>query len=303
MKLKVNILLFLVISGIIMSCNQGKNRTTENTFIIPDSIDEVSMQIHEEAMAEVIGNLASPVEIAAMLNDLGIPFNGTLIASTEKVKELESGFYKALALGAYGADLGYLNIYNKNTQIIDYISSIKYLTDELNVGQFFDFKTLNRLCENKHNMDSLMFVSVHSFNQMNSFLERTGNGKTSALVVTGLWLEGFFLATQIAKDNSKEELIESIGDQKIILNDLLSLIGNYSDNSELKKLKQELEKLAVIYEGVEISYQTGEPETIENDEGMLEIIQNEKSVLHITAEQIERIRQETYLIRNHFINL
>ena len=123
------------------------------------------------------------------------------------------------------------------------------------------------------------------------------------MVVTGLWLEGFYLATQIDKNNSKKELIESIGDQKIILSDLLSLIGNYSDYPEITKLKQDLEKLATIYEDVEISYETGEPETIENDEGMLEIIQNETSVVHITNEQIERIRHETYLIRNHFINL
>lgn len=303
MKFKVNILLFLVISGMITSCNPGKNRSTEEKFIIPDSIDDVSFQIHEEAMAEVIGNLASPVEIAAMLNDLGIPFNGNLTATTDKVKELESGFDKALALGAYGADLGYLNIYSRNTQIVDYISAIKYLTDELNVGQFFDFKTLKSLCESKHNMDSLMFVSVHSFNQMNSFLERTGNGKTSALVVTGLWLEGFYIATQIDKNNSQKELIESIGEQKIILSDLLTLLENFTGNPEFGKLIQDLGKLAEIYEGVEISYETGEPETIENDEGMLEIIQNEKSIVHTTDEQIERIRQETYLIRNHFINL
>lgn len=303
MKYKVIIILLLVIPTIILSCSTNNKRRAEKSFILPDSLEDVPSQLHEEAMAGIIGNLASPVEVAAMLNELGVPFYQQLPASTNKVNNLQTNFEKALALGALGADLGYLNIYNKNTRIIDYISSIKYLTDELNVGQFFDFNTLKRLCENKHMLDSLMFQSVYSFNQMNTFLEKTGRRNTSTLVVTGLWLEGFYIATQISKSDPKPELIESIGEQKIILKDLFSLLENYEDDSTFKELYQSLERLTKIYEGVEITYETGEPETFENEDGMLEIIQNEKSIVHISIEQVERIIKETEKIRNQFINL
>ena len=303
MKYKVIIILFLVIPTIILSCNTNNKRRAEQRFILPDSLEDVPSLLHEEAMAGIIGNLASPVEVAAMLNELGVPFYQQLPASTNKVNNLQTNFEKALALGALGADLGYLNIYNKNTQIIDYIASIKYLTDELNVGQFFDFNTLKRLCENKHELDSLMFQSVYSFNQMNTFLEKTGRGNTSALVITGLWLEGFYIATQISKSDPKPELIESIGEQKIILKDLFSLLENYEDDSTFKELYQSLESLTKIYEGVEITYETGEPETFENEDGMLEIVQNEKSIVHISIGQVERIIKETEKIRNQFINL
>ena len=303
MKYKVIIILFLVIPTIIHSCNTNNKRSAEKKFILPDSLEDVSYLLQEEAMSEIIGNLASPVEVAAMLSELGVPFYPQLPASTNKVNDLNTNFDKALALGALGADLGYLNIYNKNTLIIDYISAIKYLTDELNVGQFFDFNTLKRLCENKHELDSLMFQSVLSFNQMNTFLEKTGRGNTSTLVITGLWLEGFYIATQINKSDPRPELIESIGEQKIILKDLFSLLENYEDNPAFKELYQELGSLAKIYDDVEITYETGEPETFENDNGMLEIIQNEKSTVHITIDQVESIIKETEKIRNRFINL
>lgn len=304
MRSHVPQILILIIIAALFSCNSTKDDTSENGFDIPDSLNtfETSL-LQQEAMVEVIANLASPVEVAAMLSELGIPFQGSLLTPTKNVKDRNTNFQKALLLGALGADLGYLNMYKKNNQAIDYLSSIKYLADELKVGQFFDFKTLKRLSENKHDLDSLMYQSVHSFNKMNSYLEKTHRSDISALVITGLWLEGLYLATQISIDQTNSEINESIGEQKIIMEDLFSVLENYENESDFYELNKELNLLKQEFADVEINYEAGEPEMIEDENGMLVVIQNEKSIVRITEDQLRKIIRKTDEIRNHFINL
>ncbi len=300
------ILLFLIILifAASFSCNFNKDQNSQDSFDIPDSVGIVETSLlQKEAMAEVVSNLASPVEVAAMLSNLGIAFQGDLLSSTDQVKSLNTNFHRALALGALGADLGYLNIYKKNNKALDYLSSINYLAEELNVGQFFDFKTLKRLSENKHDLDSLMYQSVHSFNEMNSYLEESHRGNISALVITGLWLEGFYLATQISMEQNNATLNESIGEQKIIIEDLFSILENYETDTAFQNLIRGLTQLKEEFAEVKISYEAGEPEMIEDENGMLVVIQNEKSIINISDEQLRKIILKTEEIRNRFINL
>ncbi len=302
MKYKTFFIPGLAIIITLLGCKYQQGSSEKTEFTVPDSLAlNASSELHQEAMEGIIENLASPVEVAAMLNDMGVPYFGNILVSTEIAEDLTTNFQKALMLGVLSADLGYLNIYRKNTSIIDYISSIKYITDELKVGQFYDFTTLKRLSENKHDLDSLMYISVRSFNQMNSYLEKTHRTNISSLVITGLWLEGFYLATQVAKDFPSHEISESIGEQKIIMEDLFSILENHKDKPGFNDLIAHLNLLKHEFDNVEITYEIGEPETVEDENGMLVIIQNEESIVHITDDQLNKIINRTSEIRNHFI--
>ncbi len=304
MRAKFVLSISIVLLGLLAGCNSQRNQTGKESFDIPDSLlMDPSYEIHKEAMFNVIENLGSPVEVSAMLHDLGVPYYGDLLAPADRAENLNTSFDQSLMLGAMSADLGYLNIYAKNTPIVDYISSIKLLSDELEVGQFFDFNTLKRLSENKHDLDSLMFISVHSFNEMNSYLERTHRSAISSLVITGLWLEGMYLATQVALKHSEETLYESIGEQKIIMEDLFSILKAHRNTPGFPELIEELESLKKEFAFVEISYIDGEPEMIEDENGMLTIIQNETSMVTITEDQIKSVSERTTIIRNHLLNL
>ena len=304
MRSFISLILIILIFAASFSCNLNKNQNSQDSFDIPDSVGIVETSLlQKEAMAEVVSNLASPVEVAAMLSHLGIAFQGDLLSSTDKIKSLNTNFHRALALGALGADLGYLNIYMKNNKALDYLSSINYLADELNVGQFFDFNALKRLSENKHDLDSLMYQSVHSFNEMNSYLEESHRGNISALVIAGLWLEGFYLATQISMEQNNATLNESIGEQKIIIEDLFSILENYETDTAFQNFIRELTQLKEEFAEVKISYEAGDPEMVEDENGMLLVIQNEKSIVDISDEQLRKIVLKTEEIRNHFINL
>jgi hypothetical protein len=193
-------------------------------------------------------------------------------------------------------------MYNKTSGVIDYISAIKTLADEIKVGQFFDFTTLKRLATNNQNLDSLMYISVHSFNQMDKYLHSNNRSNLSALIVTGVWIEGLYLGTQVAKEKPDKQLAERIGEQKITLNELILILENFKSDKQYAKLINELMLIKNEYKDVNIKIEKGEPEAIEEN-GMLTIIQNDKSIVEISEEQLNSIIQTTEEVRNRLISL
>ncbi len=283
------------------SCKGGSGKKEKDTFEVPDSvIAEKPSLLEEEVTEDIIDNLASPVEIADLLNRLEIPFTNSFLFPAGKIKEMETDVQKAYGLGLYGADLGYQAMYGKNTQILDYITNIKDLAEDLRIGQFFDFSTLKRLSQSKSNLDSLMYMAVRSFNDIDKYLRKQHRGEVSAMIITGLWLEGMYLATQLQKNYPRPELKERIGEQKIIMEDLFTLLDRYRDNKEIEKLLTRLAPLKQLYSGVKITVNPGEPETVEKD-GRLVIIQHEESVVEYPDSLLDDIVAEFSKIRGEIL--
>lgn len=297
-RLAVVILLIFV-----CSCKSNGKKQGDLLFPVIDSATIAeSEKLSDEAIADIVQNVASPVEIAAMLQSLSVPFSAEYLSTTRGVEQLSTNFQKAIMLGIYGADLGYLNIYEKTGNSIEVVSSIKQLADGLRVGQFFDYESIKRLSLNKTNIDSLLFISVSSYNKIDEYLRLNDRGSLSALMITGVWIEGQYLATQVVTNYPEKKLKERIGEQKIILNDLLMLLRPYKDTSkEYNKIYLMMEQLSAQYREIRITYTIGEPQTVEQD-GRLVLIQKEESVVDMSDEQLNKIVGLTMDIRNKLIS-
>jgi hypothetical protein len=295
-------LFILIIPIMLASCTSGRDPGMGTQFEIPDSvIFAESLVISEDIMEGIISNVSSIVEMSALIKDLGVPYSNRYLASTAHIDNYNTNFKRAFNLGVFGADLGYLNMYNRTTTVIDYITAIRRLADGLAVGQFFDFSTLRRLASSQSNLDSLMYISVHSFNQMDKYLRQERRAHLSTAMVAGVWIEGLYLLTQVAKTHPGTDIFERIGEQKIILNDLYLILRNYERaHPEFAELTRELSSIKEEFDRVSISYEIGEPEAIERD-GMLMIIQHERSTVHISEEQINNITEKAEIIRNKLI--
>ncbi|MBI4647940.1 MAG: hypothetical protein HY738_15465 [Bacteroidia bacterium] len=298
---RIFFIIFLLAIGLI-SCKTDSTKTGD-TFEIPDSLfEEEPLVIAEEAMDEIIQNVSSPVEMAALIKNTNAPFEQKYLCSPDLTDNINTNFKRALCLGILGADLGYLNMYNKTGSVVSYLSAIKKLSEDLKVGQFFDFTTLKRLATNNTNLDSLMYISVSSFNRMDDFLRENSRSNISTLIITGVWIEGLYLATQVVKEYHNKDIAERIGEQKIILGDLTIILKNYKSDPNFSVLIEKIEKIKNEYEGITIRYELDEPESIE-EEGVLKIIQHETSYVDINNEQLNNIIKTAEEIRNFIINI
>jgi hypothetical protein len=294
-------ILFLLSVALIFSCQSRKGKLADAELDILDSLElAADLQISEEALDEIFQSVSSPIEMAALIKEIGTPFSLDYLATPDYVDRYNTSFQMAYNLGVLGADLGYLNIYNKNTQIFDYLIAINKLADGIRVGQFFDFVTLKRLATSRENIDSLMYISVNSFNNIDSYLRENNRGHLSALMMTGVWIEGMYLATQVANQTSNPALSERIGEQKLNLNNLFLILNPYKSQQQITDLLAQMNEIKEVFDQVEIIYELGEPETVEKN-GMVMIVQNEKSIVQITDEQLQQIINKTEEVRNKLI--
>ena len=285
----------------VCSCRNNPGKAGEFALVNEDSL-AASANPGTEAVDEIYRNLSSPLEIANLFQVMGVPFSPAYLASSVDANEQTTSFQKALYLGILGADLGYLNMYEKTGTAIELVSSIKKLADGLNVGQYFDFETIKRVSLNKLNIDSLLFLSVDSYRRMDEYLRKNNRSQLSAIMVVGVWLEAQYFSTQVIRQFPNNLLRERIGEQKYFLNDLIRIIAPYCKyDRDFTTMCGYLSDIVSRYENVKITYSKGEPSNSEKD-GMLVVTQTETSMVEMTDEQLDQIIEITGIIRNKLIS-
>lgn len=297
---------FYVLLSVLMlysvgSCKSGGRSSGGGLDVDEDQFSGIS--IAADQVQGFIENMSNPVEMAKLIEDIGAGYSNNYLATTDKLDDFVTNNQQAFNLGIYSADLGYLNMYNRTKEVLDYIGAIKILSDYIKVSQFFDYQTLTDLAKNSNNLDSLMLISVQSFNRMDRYLRDNKRANLSILIITGVWMEGMYLATQVYKTNPHPNLKERIGEQQIVLDKLLDFLKNFESDDYFKNLIAELKILQEDLEQVKITIKPGEMQTIEKPDGTVEFVQNETSVIELSNELVTTIINNTETIRNKLISL
>lgn len=292
------VFLLVVLAIGFSSCNSCKeNKKLSQKFDIPDSLkDDNPVPISQAVIDNMIGNIASPIETAAVIKGLNIGFNKDLIAKTDYADNFNTNFHKALGLGMYGCDLGYLNMYGKTSLVIDYISTIRNLADGIQVGQFFDFSTLKRLATNNENIDSLVLISQQSMTRIDNYLRENNRSNLSIVIVAGVWIEGLYITSIVAQDSGHKRMREAVGEQKEIINLLMPLLKHYQKDPNMAKLIKSFDEIKVLYNDVKITSEVGEPTAIEEN-GVLVIKSNDIQTIEISDETLAKVIEKVKEIR------
>ena len=310
--MKKSILLILLSSLFVIlysSCKDGKN--DDNDALI-DSTDY--SQFNEEnffasvdqtkvkQLNAIIEGFVSPVEMAAMIKNNHIEFSKDYLISTSITQKYETNIKKALGLGFLSADLGYLNIYKKNGQMVNYLLAINNIAGDLRVAQFFDFQSLKKLVTQSDNMDSLLFMTVSSFHQIDRYFTQTNRSYLTVLSVTGVWLESSYLITQAAKANPAKDFNDQIGSQKNLLNKLIEIIRVYKGHPQFDFIISELKKLQNAYSPIIIEIKEVEGK-VEMVDGNYVIYPDEETSIQMPDGTIDQIIETTKKVRNAIVNI
>jgi hypothetical protein len=298
-------LLILATASLYVSCSgcSGEKKTADDDELaLPDSLQgEGPLKLSEEIIGDVIQNISSPVEMANLIKSTGVDFSQQILNDPQRISDYNTSFKRALNLGVFSADLGYINSYDKNNIVVSYLLAVKNLADGIRVGQFFDFESLRRMASNSANLDSLMQMSVSSFNQMDSYLRQQNRSNVSALIITGAWIEGLYIAANVIEKTNNNELINRLGEQKEIVDILYIILQNYNQNTNFRGLIDHLSELKKAYKAVKITKEVEEPKTIEQD-GMLIIVQDEVSHVEISPEDLGTIIEKIKEMRNDIVS-
>jgi hypothetical protein len=238
-----------------------------------------------------------------LLKQSGRKYNAAFLNSPDNLSRYNNNYKRALNLGIYGTDLGYTNIYEQSQDGIKYMSTIKDLANELNIGQFFEMETIARLVSNSNNLDSLLLITTQNFNTINHYLQSQNRSHLSVLFLTGGWLEALHITCEVAKSSpDNPQLMETIGGQKIILENIIHLLSFYKDNDKnMASLLTDMQALQQSFDKVIIT-SIYKPSTFQVIDGVMVIKDNSSSTIGITQTDIDNIRTSTQSIRTKIIS-
>lgn len=289
-------LLLLFLPLMFLSCNNVNNTIVNDT----DSIGNTTINDHSRKVKKIFYNVPSPIEMAKVLHESGALYKPEILLSYKVENKYVNVPKQALILGVYGSDLSYVRLFDQIQQSINYLSSIKKLTEELNIPEEQGSLAVSRLENNMDNRDSLLQIVSETYSSADSYLKENERGNTATLIVLGGWIEALFVSTNIVDfDNIKNKsVINRIAEQKYSLSNLIELIKSYPNDLELKEYLPLMNNLKTKFDLVDIKYEKGDVFT-DNDKKLTTI--NSKATVNIDKSSFEEIKKTISEIRKKII--
>ena len=242
-------------------------------------------------------SIPSPVQTAILLKKAGTNYNKDILNEPSKVTNYSTNFKKAINLGIFGADLGYVTMFDQTQDAISYLTAVKSIADDLGVSNAFDLELVERFEKNVGNQDSLLSLVSDAYKASDRYFKGNEQNDIGGLILAGGWIESLYFTTNAAQLAENKELINRIGEQKTTVYNLIKLLTPYYSKPEFKNLVDDLMELNEIYEQVESNYTYIKPTVdIENKTTTI----NSTTIVNITDEQLKAITDKIMEINTIF---
>lgn len=287
---------YIATSLAFVACNSSTTDSsggeTVDTAVADAKVKDVKAQ-------NVFYSIPSPVETTTLLKAAGAKYNAKLLNPIENVSRYATAASKALNLGIYGSDLSLTSIFDQTQESMLYLKCTNKLATGLGISGAFDEKTTSRIEANLENRDSLLAIISDSYWTADAYLKDNGQPGVSALIVAGGWIEGLYIATEIAKTTKNATIVTRIGEQKLSLDNLIALLeSNKADNESIPELLKGLGELKKIFDAIPVT--TAETTaTTDKAKGVTTV--GNGSTFTITPEQLKLITDKSSEIRNKII--
>jgi len=217
-------------------------------------------------------SVPSPMQTALLIQKSGVSYDKSILNPGNKNGQYTTDYSKSLNLGIYGADLGYVSMYNQTQDAIGYLGAVKNIADKLGVSSAFDQSTMKRISDNISNKDSMLMLVGIAYRASDAYLKTNKRPEISSLILTGGWIESMHFPINAYKQKPTDEIKYRIAEQKQALGSIIKLITSHNLPDAVELTKQ-LEDLAKIYEGVVSKYNFVEPTTDEAKKQLILIVQ------------------------------
>lgn len=230
-----------------------------------------------------IYTLPTPLQIASLLKVHDFQFSDELLLPLKRPPEYSTSFLRALNLGIYTIDLGYVTVYENYGRSAIYAESVKKLMDDLGIEGIASESMITRYENNINNKDSLCTIILESYESAHRHFQNSGREGIGLLILTGCYIEGLYLSVNYGacKDPSAANMM---GQQKISLDNLIELLGYYVNAKDVASLINELKELKTEFDKIEVTY----------DEETSKLITKE-----ISAETAQGIKEKITVLRNN----
>ena len=244
-------------------------------------------------------SIPSPIQTALLIKGVGVNYNKDMLNEPSKVTNYSTKFKKAINLGVYGADLGYVTLYNNTQDAISFLTAIKSIGDDLGVSEAFDVELVERFERNIDNQDSLLILISDAYKSSDRYLKSNEQNDLGGLILAGGWIESLYFTTNAASMSANQEVINRVAEQKTTLSNLVKILSPNYNNPEFAGLIDSLKELEAIYKEIENVYTYVKPSV---DAANKTTTIKSTTKINISEEQLKAITEKVMQIRIQIIS-
>ena len=240
------ILPMMIIGFISMTSCKDRSSSKQQKKVEDQQADKIEKQIETNVYP-----LPTSAEVIKMLTEFEVGYTIGITNPVANTKKYFSSTTRAINVGVFGADLSYATLYNQQQEVINYLSAIRSLANELNMSKIYNEDLYTKIKNNFDNRDTLVNILTSSFNDTYGYLSDNDQQPLALLVVGGAWVEGMYLTTQVSDAAYQYEGISRVLlEQKKSFELYLDITKAYENDPSVSDFVKRLDPVKKVYEGI-----------------------------------------------------
>jgi hypothetical protein len=291
--------LIILLLPFIFSCRHGVKEKNSVVPVFSTYKSDTTKNHDLTPKNEIFYGILTPVEICTIFDRLGITYNNATLNPISNRDQYLSSSKASINTGVYGVDFGYLKVFGIGQQLIDYMVTIREMSNKLGIPDSYLTEPIKRVQSDISEPDTIMFLMDYAYTRMEAHLREGGRESTAGLMVMGGWVEAMFIATQLVykPENPDPEVIQRIAQQKYTLTSLLSFLKNYYDDPVVVYYSKKLKYLKNYFDSFDIYFKKGDLEI----DTLRQVFRSTGSEMTVTVETLNKIRDYISKLRTEMV--
>lgn len=223
MRFYLSSILILLIYLFFPSCENNTEKPDEITEVSDSTLKAVEKT--KLTAQNVFNSLPDRTELIKLVAENKLEYDTEILNQPDNVKNYNTELFIALNLGVYGSDLSVAGVFEQTQESILFLKCVNSLSQKLGVNKAFDQSMFDRMDAQRDNKDSTLQIITIAFKQADEILKINNRPATSALIIAGVWIEGFYTSCQISKKTPSEGIVKAILKHKETLDNIIVLLG------------------------------------------------------------------------------
>jgi hypothetical protein len=290
---------FIILLPFAYSCKHGPSEKNSVTPVFSTYRSDSTRTKDLTPKDEIFYGILTPVEVCTIFNRLGISYSNATLNPISNRDQYLSSSKASINTGIYGVDFGYLKMFGIGQQMIDYMVTIREMSNKLGIPDSYLTEPIKKVESDISEPDTILYLMNDAFLKMEAHLREGGRESTAGLMIMGGWVEAMFISTQLVYNPQKPdpEVIQKIAQQKYTLTTLLSFLKNYYDDPVVVYYSKKLKYLKNYFDTFDIYFKKGDLEI----DTAKQVFRSTGSKMTVTVETLNKIRDYVSKLRTEMV--
>jgi hypothetical protein len=248
-RIRFRLMVVMTVMILAGACKPGHK---ESGVLIQD-VDQPESSAGIESFNQIYHLYPSPGEMLSVIDISDMSYDAPLLNPTARADEYLDSKSKSQVLGVYMTDLAYSALFGRHEETLDYLETVKSLSDEINITEALDESMIEKARENVKFLDSLYNISNDAFINILHFCEKNERSNTLVYISAGAFIESLYLAVYMIDDYATASLLlQHLADQKYTMNNFMQFARSVGkDDPGVDATLEDMEDIKDIYDRIE----------------------------------------------------